>query len=306
MAHSPHRPFDLVILDLDGTILDLYQPAPIAPAVQKAIAAVQAAGIPVTIGTGRTFEYVRQYVAPLRITTPVVTTQGAVIGDPRTGRVLDRVAMPLPLARRAAAWIDEHDYVTAFYFSDEEGRTHIVQNRNGPEEAFYDHVFGTPRTYQERLTALLADETVTRRWMPLKFLIVCDAVADDGQGGYGDTEEEDKIVAELEAALSPGLYITRTHPRLVEGTPQGADKGEGLRRLCRLLGIDPARVLAIGDSDNDIPMLETAGYAVAMGNASPGVRAVADWVAPSLSEDGVARALERLILAPLSAGSDPA
>src|SRR5687767_1845789 len=114
-------PFDLVVLDLDGTVLDLYHHAPVSAAVITAIAAVQAAGIPVTIATGRTLDYVRQHILHLGITTPVVTAQGAVIGDPRTGRIIQETTIPLPLARQAAAWIDANPYTTALYFNDEQG-----------------------------------------------------------------------------------------------------------------------------------------------------------------------------------------
>ncbi|MFN3333312.1 MAG: HAD family hydrolase, partial [Caldilinea sp.] len=79
-------------------------------------------------------------------------------------------------------------------------------------------------------------------------------------------------------------------------TAPGVDKGSGLRRLCNLLGVDIRRVMAIGDSDNDIPMLEAAGFAVAMGNAGEHVKAIADWVAPTIDEDGAAVALQRWIL----------
>src|SRR5687767_4239038 len=97
------RPFDLVVLDLDGTILDLYRHAPISEVVRSTIAAVQAAGIPVTIATGRTLDYVREHITDLGLTTPVVTTQGAVVGDPVTGKILNEAVIPLPLARQAVA-----------------------------------------------------------------------------------------------------------------------------------------------------------------------------------------------------------
>lgn len=281
----PNRPFDLVVLDLDGTILDLYRSGDVSLRVREAIAAVQAAGIPVTISTGRTFDYVRQYVAHLAITGPVVTTQGAVIGDPVSGRVLMEQDVPLPLARAVAAWIDASAYITALYISDEDGRTQIYQNRSGPDLDFYDHVFGNPRTMQPRLSDLLAAEGAHP---PLKFLIVNDPDATDGTGG--------DLAPTLQARFGPHLYVTRTHPRLVEGTAQGVDKGQGVLHMCRLIGVDPQRVMAIGDSDNDIPMLEAVGLAVAMGNATAGVRAVADWVAPSIEEDGAAVALQRFIL----------
>ncbi|HRU94578.1 MAG TPA: HAD hydrolase family protein, partial [Anaerolineae bacterium] len=55
-------------------------------------------------------------------------------------------------------------------------------------------------------------------------------------------------------------------------------------------------VLAVGDHENDIPMVQWAGIGVAMGNATPALQAVADWIAPSLAEDGAAAALERFVL----------
>ena len=281
MATPSERRFDLVVLDLDGTILDLYHHKPITPVVVDAIAAVQAAGTPVTIATGRTLDYVREHVAHLGITTPVVTTQGAVIGDPVTGEVLAETTIALPLARAAAAWVDAQPYITSFYFLAHDGRTLIYQNRGGPEPDFYDHVFGFSRTMQPSFTDLLAADGAHP---PLKFLVI-----DDSPSGHD-------LAAELRGLFSPDLYITRTHPRLVEGTAQNMNKGQGMLRLCRMLGIDPARVLAIGDSDNDIPVLEAAGYAVAMGNSTDGVKAVADWIAPPVEEDGAALALRRLVL----------
>jgi Cof subfamily protein (haloacid dehalogenase superfamily) len=276
------RPFDLVVLDLDGTILQLYHHAPMSDYVIATIAAVQAAGIPVAIATGRTLDYVREHITQLGITTPVVTTQGAVIGDPVTGKILAQTPIALPLAREAAAWLDTQPYVIAFYFNNDDDRIHIYQNRTGDEAEFFDHVFGFPRTIQPTFASLLEADDARA---PLKFIMVED------RDRYGVD-----LVAELSARFSPGMTITRTHPRLVEGTAHGVDKGLGVRHLCELLNIDPQRVLAIGDSDNDIPMLEAVGFGVAMGNATPGVFAVADYTAPSVEMDGAAVALEELVL----------
>ena len=111
-----------------------------------------------------------------------------------------------------------------------------------------------------------------------------------------DSSRTATVVPELQARFGTALYITRTHPRLVEGTALGIE-GDGALRLCQMLGIDPQRVLAIGDNDNDLPMLEVVGYGVAMGNATP---RVAQWrrpgVTPSIGEDGAAVALEKLVL----------
>jgi Cof subfamily protein (haloacid dehalogenase superfamily) len=281
-ASTGARPFDLVVLDLDGTILDLYHHAPISQAVIAAIAAVQAAGIPVTIATGRTLDYVRQHIVDLTLTAPVVTTQGAVVGDPVTGKILNETVIPLDLARQAALWLDAQPYVTALYFNDDAGRIHIYQNRVGDDVPFLDHVFGFPREIRTPFTPLLADQAARA---PLKFIVVEDFER------FGVD-----LVAELKTFFAPGLTITRTHPRLVEGTAQGIDKGMGVLHLCELLKVNPQRVLAIGDSDNDIPMLQAVGYGVAMGNSTPGVIAAAQYTAPTIEQDGVAVALQELIL----------
>lgn len=280
MTNQP-RPFDLVILDLDGTILDLYKSADFSPAVVSAVAAVQATGIPVTIGTGRAFQYVRDYAQKLQITTPVVTTQGAVVGDPVSGKVLAETRLPREAAQRAAAWFDEQDRVTAFYFTDDDGGVQIYQNHDGADPDFYEHVFGAGRVLQPTFATLIA---ASDAHLPVKFITV-----DNPDAG-------DNVEPALRALLSDQLYITRTHPLLVEGTALGVDKGQGVRRMLEMLNLDPQRVMAVGDSDNDIPMLEAVGFAVAMGNASPGVKAVADWVAPSIDEDGAAVALRKFVL----------
>jgi hydroxymethylpyrimidine pyrophosphatase-like HAD family hydrolase len=99
------------------------------------------------------------------------------------------------------------------------------------------------------------------------------------------------------AAAGLDLNVVPSHPILVEGTPPGLNKATGLAWLADYLRIPPEAVLAVGDNDNDAPMLEWAGVGVALDNASPAARAAADWVAPSVEEDGAAVALERFTLA---------
>jgi Cof subfamily protein (haloacid dehalogenase superfamily) len=275
------KPFDLVIVDLDGTIIHPYEASEISPRVIETVAAVQAMGVPVTIATGRTLEYVRAHLGGLRVTLPIVTAQGAIIGDPVTGQVLDEIDLPLDAARRLTAWIDEVNPVSALYFSNRDGTIRVVQNRTGDRRDFELYALGTPSILQPRLAGLLA---AADAHSPIKIMLLNDPAV-----------EPDHAPA-LKAAFTPELTLTRTHPILIEATAPGVDKGEGVRKLCARLGVDPARVLAIGDSDNDIPMLEAVGFPIAMGNASPGVLAASDWVAPHIDDDGAAVALEKWVL----------
>ncbi len=274
--------FDLVILDLDGTIIDLYRPGGISPFVLQTIADVQAAGVPVTIGTGRTLAYIHKNLRHLNITTPAVTVMGAVIGNPATGQILEKSELELDAARWVAQFMSEQKLVCGFYFCHDDGSFHIAQNFDGTKsQEFYDHVITTPRQVGSDLNALLAGTNAPR---PIKFLSV------------NDLDEGVDIAPLLRNTIGNSTTIVRTHPMLVEGTALGIDKGSGLHKLCALLGIDISRVLAIGDADNDIPMLEVAGMSVAMGNGTPGAKAAAHWIAPSISDDGAAVTMRKYIL----------
>ena len=282
--------FELVVLDLHGTIYGRQFAGGFSPRVRRAIAATQKAGTPVTIATGRIFDFVRKVAPGLGVTLPVITAQGAVIGDPISGDLLHEALIPPKAARNVAEWADSEDRTTVFYLNESGGCTRLVQNgfnttngsggREGWDSGTYDHWFGSPREFHTSLSEVLRDAGVR----PLKFITVND-----------HTQELD-LTSALQLRFGGKVHMSRSHQLLVEGTAPTANKGHALRLLTERLGIDPERVLAIGDNENDIPMLRAAGFAVCMGQATAVVQAEADWVAPTLEEDGAAVALERLVL----------
>ena len=83
----------------------------------------------------------------------------------------------------------------------------------------------------------------------------------------------------------------------VEVNAIGVDKGSGLQALCRCLNIPISATIAIGDSENDRPLLRDAGLPLAMGNAIADVKDAARYVMPDCDHDGVAEAIERFLLA---------
>lgn len=93
------------------------------------------------------------------------------------------------------------------------------------------------------------------------------------------------------------LYLTRSVEYFVEATHPLANKGEAVKFVAEeLLGLKADQVMTIGDNFNDLEMLRYAGIGVAMGDAPNPVKQGADWVAPSVEEDGVAVALEQFVL----------
>ena len=150
------------------------------------------------------------------------------------------------------------------------------------EEDLLQHVLGSPITFCSQLSPLLA---AANAHPPIKAIT------------YENPDQSGRdVLLEMERRFASRLSIMRTHIWLVEATAPGVDKGSGLLKLCEIMNIDPQRVLAIGDSENDIPMLQAAGFGVAMGNATKSLKAVADWIAPPIEEDGAAVALRRWVL----------
>ena len=104
-----------------------------------------------------------------------------------------------------------------------------------------------------------------------------------------DAEEEARMAEEL-----PACHITRWHDGAIDVVDVGFDKGVGVAMFCEMMGIAQEETIAFGDSENDREMLEWCGIGVAMGNSDEGTKAVADYVAPDIDDDGIARALADL------------
>ena len=93
------------------------------------------------------------------------------------------------------------------------------------------------------------------------------------------------------------LYLTKSVATFFEATNPAVNKGAAVRCLAEeILGLKAQNVMAIGDNFNDVEMLEYAGLGVAMGNAPVDVKAIANWVAPDVEQDGAAAAIEAFVL----------
>ena len=90
-------------------------------------------------------------------------------------------------------------------------------------------------------------------------------------------------------------FVTSSSPKNIEVTSKNATKAKALEKLCELLGLDKSDTLAMGDSDNDLPMLRFAGIGVAMANGEAHVKAEADIVADDCNDFGAAKILEQII-----------
>lgn len=93
-----------------------------------------------------------------------------------------------------------------------------------------------------------------------------------------------------------GICISYSKALNIEINALGANKGNGLKTIAAYLNVPIENTMAIGDSDNDLSMIQQAGISVAMGNAEAKIKEAADVVAPSNEEDGAAKIIERFAL----------
>src|SRR5262249_53912314 len=111
----------------------------------------------------------------------------------------------------------------------------------------------------------------------------------------GDPDALDGLGERLRARFGERLYVTKSLPYFLELATAGVTKGSGMDFLAGHLGFTPEQTIAFGDGENDVELLEWAGYGVAVENAHERVKAVADWVCPPAADEGVAAVLEALV-----------
>jgi Cof subfamily protein (haloacid dehalogenase superfamily) len=262
----------LLALDLDGTLMDDDMVIR-SSRVRWAIAAAQKRGVVVTLATGRMFDFVLPFAQDLGIAAPLICYQGGLIQSPGSSAPLYRASMEPALVREVLEWQTRRGWHFVLYADDDV----FLDERRHPE-TFYHDMLGERLVWVDDLFSVLEQHE------PVKFII------------FVEPHEADHVEADLRRRFGDRMELTRSHALIVEGNPLGVSKGDALRRLAAHLGVPQAQVMAVGDQDNDVSMIAWAGLGVAMGNGSPAIKAVADWIAPPLAEDGAAVAIERFIL----------
>lgn len=264
------RPPRYVVCDVDGTLI-----GPTAHASDEVVAAVgraQRAGLRVGFATGRMRDAVRPLYDQLQASGPHVLHNGAEVrADGRT--VASWTLTPVQVQSLLDLAHARSDAYVEIYTTD----GYHASARDTRAAAHWELLGGPPGS----VLATAAD-LEGRRVLKATFAVFSPA-------GVADVVDDVRALG-LSAgpAGSPRtpdiVYVNATHP--------DADKGSALIRACAHLDIDVAAAVAVGDADNDAPMLAVAGTAVAMGQATAEVAAAAHLVVPDVDQHGVAVALD--------------
>ncbi|CAH0156425.1 sugar-phosphatase [Stenotrophomonas lactitubi] len=266
---------ELVAIDMDGTLLD---PAhKLTPRVKQAIAQARALGVHIVLTSGRPVPGLVPFLHELGIDGDddyCIACNGGLVQciGPR------ETVVEYPLS------FDD------FVYCEQVAREIGVHFQALDAQRMY-----TPN--QDISIYTVADSHLSR--MPLSYRRVADM--DLGMSFIklmmiDEPEVLDAAIARLPAALTERFAVLKSAPFFLEVFDRRAGKGPSLQKLAEHLGIDRANVMAIGDQENDLTMLQYAGTSVAMGNAIDAVKATARFETATNADEGVAKAIEAYVL----------
>ncbi len=266
----------MVVSDIDGTLLS--GPRLITARTRAAVSAAREAGILFVLASARPPRSIRAYHSALGLTTPVIAGNGALLWDLNKSIPLSRESIDMRLAREAV----------------ELGRTlGAIPNIESDDEWFAERV-------TDRIMRNLSTYGVEppHRIGPLDDILAGDDPIDKVFLDLRDLPQQAQAAARgtILTTLDKRANISESVDGLVDIVARRASKAVMAQRFARSKGLSSDQVLAIGDHDNDIALLSWAGVGVAMGNATPGAKAVADLVTSSSVRDGMAEAIERWVL----------
>ena len=257
----------LVVTDIDGTLMPINGnlPSPVKETFEK----LQKKGIKVVLATGRMYPAAEPVRQELKLDTPIICYQGAMIRD--ENNIYFEQNVPKQIAAEIIQHIRSYNAHTNLYLRDRL----IVENDDK-----YIKEYAGDRDLKYEVVSDLLD-------------VVNDAtklLAIHEDSGLVTKIRDDMI------KTYPNLNIVKSTDYYCEFVNPNADKGLAIKFLAEKWGIKQDEILAIGDQDNDIRMLQAAGTSVAMGNGSENIKKIADHICPTVSEYGFKTAMEELVL----------
>ncbi len=217
--------------------------------------------------TGRMVRSVRHALEPLGFPEALICYQGAVVVGEDGTWLLHR-PIGLELAREAIAVLEAEGYSPNVYVDDE---LYVAEaTRSARDYAGFQHL--EIHTVGDLLDWLAAP--------PTKLVSVGDPAALDG------------LELRMKERFGTRMHISKSLPYFLEFAAEGVTKGSGLDVLAQHLGFTKEQTIAFGDGENDVELVAWPGFGIAVGNAHDRVKAVADWVCPPVTEQGVAAVLE--------------
>lgn len=263
----------LIACDLDGTLLDSNHE--VTEENEKVINELKEKDIPFVIATGRIYPSAAEFSKKLNLNTPIIACNGAVVKDPVEDKILFHYPVDTGIMLELISICKKHD--------------------------IYFHIYTMDTVYAERNERLIAKYNEWKLKDPSRSLVKTAVVKDIVPvikenivyklGIYVDEEGAKEAYEEM--VKVEGITSCFSLTTLVDIFNKDASKGVAVQDLGKLYGIDKKHIMALGDNENDIPMLESAGLSIAMKDAREHVKEAATEVGDSNDNSGVAKAIRK-------------
>ncbi|AJA49647.1 HAD-superfamily hydrolase [Clostridium pasteurianum DSM 525 = ATCC 6013] len=258
--------YELVALDIDGTILNSNML--ITEETKIAVKLCKKNGVKVVLSSGRLSRSIKPYIERLDLNGYQVTLNGAVIKDADTGNILEKFTIPKNDYMDVLKKLNKFNYSTIIF-----GVDTYYKNYDNEDIRIIEKISGMNAEFISSFKDIVN---------PTKTLSIIEDI--DSINVFRNKIESEKYT------------IIRTGYNHVEVVRKDIDKGTALKIIADKYNIPREKVLAIGDSENDIGMLKYAGKGIAMGNAYDNVKEISDEITASCDEEGVAKALYKNVL----------
>ena len=269
----------MIVVDLDGTLLNSQNE--VSPRNIQALRSAAARGVEILPCTGRVQGESIFVCEALQVCRYLATCNGSLIYDLQQKKQLQCTSMSLETALQLIDILERNEVFYQIYGVNDSYCSHRSMQRidhSGVIQSYIDAYRDTQILFDDFTQLAKRDGVVA-----LKFF-----------ASSTDIPTITRVRHEIDQV--PGIRTTSSLPHNIEILCDGIDKFTAIAQFAKTLGIAPQEMMALGDSENDINLVQHAGIGVAMENGVPEIKQVADFVAPSNNADGVAVAVERFLL----------
>lgn len=267
----------IIATDLDGTLM---MPDHLTVSVRtvNALENAHKRGVKIAVATGRPMSIIGSVIEQIPFTDYIIYANGASVYDRENEKIIYSNLIDRKTAKKVISKLLEIPVFFEIYIS---GVSHYQLDR-----ADYFDLAGLPEKFvNEVMKDMAAHENI---------LEVLDAYDIEKISLYAVKAELVEPIEQL--FISNGLTCSSSLKNNLESTVSGADKGEALKEICKIIGAEKSEVMTFGDAGNDCEMLEYADLSFAMANATDECKASAKFLADSNANDGLAKAVEEYVL----------
>ena len=258
----------MVATDIDGTILG--KTFIFTQGVKDCIKKLSSSGVKVVLVTGRMHPATLPVAKELELDTPIISYQGGLVKE-QDGKILYEKTLDCGKALEIIYWAKQNDIHLNLYMNDEL----FVEQDN---EAVRRYTAERDIPY----TVCKLDEIELKN---INKILAID---------FNDAERVTGWINYLREEY-PDLYVVKSTPYFCEISNTKARKSYAVEFLRKYWGFSKSEVLSIGDQNNDIELLKSGGIKVAMGNGTPEIKEIANFITDSVDNDGFVYAMEKFV-----------